>query len=127
MNWYFYWYFTIYSIYKRFSWDKDFDLFATGLFSLLITLLLNCVLTIIALLFSYRNLIINSKYFLISFFIVIFIVNGFIFLRKDWRNRNYNIYKVKRKAVKDILCISVSVLIIIGLIILSTFSRNLFL
>jgi len=126
MNWYFYWYFTIYSIYKRFSWDKDFDLFATGLFSLLITLSLNCVIIIIALFFSYKDIIIYSKYFLISSFIVLFIVNGFVFLRKDWRDRNYAIYKEKRKVIKDIISVSVSVLIFIGLLILSIFSRDLF-
>ena len=126
MNWYFYWYFTIYSIYKRFSWDKDFDLFATGLFSLLITLSLNCVIIIIALFFSHRDIIIYSKYFLLSFFIVLFIVNGFIFLRKDWRDRKYAIYKRKRKLIKDIISVSVSVLIFIGLIVLSIFSRDLF-
>lgn len=126
MNWYFYWYFTIYSIYKRFSWDKDFDLFATGLFSLLITLSLNCIIIIIALFFSYKEIIIYSKYFLISSFIVLFIVNGFVFLRKDWRDRNYAIYKEKRKVIKDIISVSVSVLIFIGLLILSIFSRDLF-
>ena len=107
MNWYFYWYFAIYSIYKRFSWDKDFDLFATGLFSMLITLSLNCVIIIIALFFSYKDIIIYSKYFLLSFFIVLFIVNGFVFLRNDWRDKNYAIYKEKRKVIKDIITVSV--------------------
>lgn len=126
MNFYIYWFFAIYHIYKRFSWDKDFGLFATGLFSLLITLSLNCLIIIIALFFSNGDIIMQSKYFLISFFILLFIVNGFIFLRKDWLNRNYSIYIEGRKMIKDIISISASVLIFLGLIILSTFSRDLF-
>ncbi len=126
MNFYIYWFFAIYHIYKRFSWDKDFGLFATGLFSLLITLSLNCLIIIIALFFSNGDIIKQSKYFLISFFILLFIVNGFIFLRKDWLNRNYSIYIEGRKMIKDIISISASVLIFLGLIILSTFSRDLF-
>ena len=114
MNFYYYWYFTIFSIYKRFSRDKHFDVFATSMFSFFIASLLFGTFSLLTLVMKQYDLFRNS-YYSIIIFVTTFIINYMVFLPKKRQLALYNKYLSSQKLAKDILTIiftTVSVLML---------------
>ena len=116
MNWYFYWYFTIYSIYKRLSWDKHFDVFATGMFSLFVNCLFIGSLGFVLYLFDNQGLLMDNFVRFATPIIMIFIVNYFIFLPKQRQLMLYDLYKEKQSTVRDVFTVFISIFSIVVII-----------
>ncbi len=112
MNWYFYWYFTIYSVYKRFSWDKQFDIFATSLFSFFVAILFDGMLSLLFILYEYYE-IFKSSTFTIGLFFSIFIVNYIIFLPKQRQLENYDKYKKVHSSTKNAIVLLICILSVV--------------
>lgn len=112
MNWYLYWYFSIYSIYKRYSKDNYFYIFANGMVSLLMCFFLYGLSSYLFLLMKLPNyLFSNSK---IAFIIVpiVFILNYILFVPKKRQTKFYENYLKKQKQSLDILVVFFSILVI---------------
>lgn len=116
MNWYFYWYFTIYSIYKRLSWDKHFDIFATSMFSLFVNCLFVGSLGFVLYLFDNQGLLMDDFVRFATPIMIIFVVNYFIFLPKQRQLILYDLYKEKKSTVRDVFTVFISIFSIVVII-----------
>ncbi len=109
MNWYYYWYFTVYIIYKRFSRDKHFDIFATSMFSLFASCLFIGIIGFVLSFFKIQGLLLDSSTRFVTPIMMIFIINYFIFLPKPRQLRLYDLYKEKQSTNRDVFTILISV------------------
>lgn len=116
MNWYFYWYFTIYSVYKRHSWDKHFDIFATGMFSVFVSCLLIGSIGFLLCFIDLQGLLLNNGINFIIPGIIILIINYLIFLPKVRQMYLYDLYKEKQSTLRDVFTIFISVFSIVIII-----------
>ncbi len=110
MNWYFYWFYTIFDIYKRFSSDKDFVLFAIGMFTFIQGFLIT---GLIDLLFIYLHLASPLHYNNYTLPIIgggLFIINCAFFIPNGRQTKYYNAYKKTHSRLKDTIAILVSIL-----------------
>ena len=113
MNWYFYWYYTIYNIYKQFSKDKHFAIFATSMFSFFIA---NLVFSLIAYLSIALNLIDfmrSSSLTMVIPYLSVFILNYILFLPKQQQLEYYEKYKTVQSSTKNIIAILFSILSVV--------------
>ena len=110
MNWYYYWFYAIYSIYKRLSRDRHFDVFAIGMFSFFVSCLFIGILSSVFLLSGMPKLLYTSAYIIISLGLAIFIINYIIFLPERRQLRLYEEYKNQHSKIKDWLAIIISIL-----------------
>ena len=108
MNWYFYWYYTIYSLYKRFSYDIHFDVFATGLFSVLVSFLITGTLSFIFIIITNTNPLFTSIVPIFTIFGIVFIFNYSLFLPKTRQLLLFKKYKEIQHILKDIFVIILS-------------------
>jgi len=109
MNFYVYWYFTVYRIYERLSSDKYFDVFATAFFSLFPSFLFYSVFLIILNLLNASNCILNSAKGITGFGGIIIIINYLYFLPKQRQLQLYQKYKEVQSTKRDIFTIILSV------------------
>lgn len=125
MNWYFYWYFSIYSVYKRFSWDKQFDIFATSMFSFFVASLIYGILSLLLVLVEYYE-IFKSSTFLFSVFGVVFFINYMLFLPKQRQMEQYDKYKNNHSLTKNAMVLLLCILSIVILYISIYQARKVF-
>lgn len=116
MNFYVYWYFTVYRIYERYSSDKYFDVFATGFFSLFSSSLFFGILLIIFNLLSTSDFNINSAKNFTEFGVIVIIINLTYFLPKQRQLRLYQKYKEVQSTKRDIFTIILSIVSIVLLV-----------
>ncbi len=109
MNWYFYWYFTIYSIYKRFSKDSYFDIFATSMFSFFIANLLFSVLVYLSISLNFVDFIKKSSLTIVIPYLIVFVVNYMIFLPKQKQLNYYKRYMEVQNSTKNFVSVLLSV------------------
>lgn len=113
MNWYFYWFYTIYNIYNRFSSDRDFVLFATGIFSIFVSFgLIGCLNLLCMLIGLPKSTFVNEYVFIITGLIIL-IYNWILFLPKKRQAKYYENYKNKQSLFKDVIAITVSILSVV--------------
>ncbi len=124
MDWYVYWYFTMYSIYKRFSWDEYFDVFATGMFSVFVSCLLIGLMGFGLYLFNMQGLLMDSFIQFAIPIMLIFIINYFIFLPKKRQLTLYNLYKEKQSNRRDLFTIFISVFAIVIMVMYGIKAHN---
>ncbi len=111
MNIYTYWYFIIYSLYDRFSKDRHFDIFATGLFSLFVGFFLIGIFGIIRYLVNSDGIILDAKG---AGYICVFSgIMNFIYFNKNRQRKLYTKFKDKRDTKKDITVVLVTLLSIV--------------
>jgi len=113
MNWYFYWFYTIYNIYNRLSWDKHFDIFASGMFSIIISFWVIGILNVVFILLKLTDILLISKYTFPSIFVFIILLNGIYFLNKSRQIRQYNNYKEQQSTTRNLIAIIFSVLSVV--------------
>jgi hypothetical protein len=120
MNWYFYWYYTIYNIYKRYSWDNHFDIFATSMFSFFIANLVFSIIAYLSIFFDFIEFIKQSSLTVVIPCSSVFIINYFIFLPKQKQLNDYEKYKEvysnTRSIISILLCIFSIAQLYIGII-----------
>lgn len=109
MNWYFYWYFTIYNIYKHFSWDKHFDIFATSMFSFFVVSFIIGISNYVFVFLNMPNLLFSTSVITIAISGIVFISNYILFLPKERQLKLFDEYKIKQNGTKDLLSIIFSV------------------
>lgn len=83
MKLYTYWYFMVYDLYKRFSRDAHFDIFATAFFSLFVGFLIVGIVGITLYLFNIEGIVLNAKRAVIVG--VPALIGNFIFFNKKKR------------------------------------------
>lgn len=110
MNWYFYWYFTIYNVYKRFSWDKHFDIFATSMFSFFVSSFFIGLLSYIFFFLNMSNHMFSNSITTIVVFAIIFILNYILFLPKQRQLKQFEKYKTIQSKPKNLFAIVFSIL-----------------
>jgi len=116
MNPYYYWYFAIYHIYAKCSKDKDFYIFATGMFSLLGFILVHIIVDFIFEYMIKSDIFSKSFPHLVSLFFGISILNVFLFIiKKKHQVLYWEVYLVKRKKWKDTVAIIFSIIVFISL------------
>ena len=108
MNFYVYWYFTIYVIYQRFSRDSQFDIFATGFFSLLASCLVIGGFAMMLFAFGGQESSIVTPERGAGGFVFIGIINYALFLPKQRQRRLYQKYKENQTTSRDIFTIFLS-------------------
>ncbi len=113
MNWYFYWYFTIYALYKRFSNDSGFDIFATSMFSFFVANLLFSLIICLTILLGLDEFAKRSHLIITLPVLSVFIVNYFIFLPKRKQLENYCQYRKIQTYAKNFIAILFSILSIV--------------
>ncbi len=117
MNFYYYWFYTIYDIYtKIFKYDYHFDLAATGMFTFIILTLMNFIFEIIQIIFK-----INIKMSIYPYIICglsLYFINIFLFSRNNQAKQysNYKKHFIKWKSI-FFLILSVLVFILYGIFI----------
>lgn len=109
MNWYFYWYFTIYSLYKRFSWDKHFDIFATSMFSFIVACFIVGTSSYICVFLKMPNLLFSASITTIVIFAFVFIANYMLFLPKQRQFKLFEEYMVVQNGTKNLFAIVLSI------------------
>lgn len=114
MNWYYYWFFTIYHIYKRFSWNNDFVLFAVGMFTFIQGFLLTGVTDLVFVLLKYPSPLHNNIFILLTIGGILFFINSFLFIPKQKQLELYRKYKEKRSTLKDTIIIVFCILSIVS-------------
>jgi len=128
MNPYYYWFFAIYHIYAKFN-GRDFPFFASGMFSILGSLLIMNITLPPTLIFTQNKLgfLFLGKVYFISIFIItifLFILNDWLFLRQKRDKQLYNeVYLKIRKRWKDTIAILFSISIF-SLFIFNTLLSN---
>jgi hypothetical protein len=113
MNWYFYWYYTIYNIYKRYSWDNHFDIFATSLFSFFVMCFIIGLSSYISLLFNFKNIIFLNIQTMTMFVILTFSINYILFLPHKRQTRMYEVFLENYSQTQNIFFILLSLLSVI--------------
>ena len=114
MNWYYYWFYAIYSIYKRLSWDRHFDVFAIGMFSVIISFWVINILNIVLLLLETpESFYGNNKYVLIIIGAPIFILNWVLFLPKAKQLKLYEDFKLEQNPIKNFFAVFFSLLSVV--------------
>lgn len=116
MNFYIYWFFTVYQIYERLSKDKYFDVFATGFFSLFSSSLFYGILVILLHLLNASGFVLNSAKGLGAFIVVVLAINYMFFLPKQRQRRLYQKYKETQSTKKDIITVVLSIISIVLLV-----------
>ena len=109
MNFYFYWYFTVYRIYERFSSDRYFDIFATGFFSLFSSSLFIGIFGSTIFVFGKYHLFIITPEIGAFVAVIILIINYIIFLPKQRQLRLYQKYKEVQSTKRDVFTIILSI------------------
>jgi len=109
MNWYFYWYFTIYNIYKNLSRDKYFDIFATSMFSFFVASLIIGSSSYVFVFLNMSNLLFSTSVTTIAIFGIVFISNYILFLPKERQLKQFEEYKINQNGTKDLFAILFSV------------------
>ena len=112
MNLYIYWYFLVYDLYKRYSRDKHFDIFATAFFSVFIGFVIVGVVGIVLSLLDIDEMILSAKGAVIVGAPAL--IGNFIFFNKKSRQvRLYEKFKENRSNRKDYLSVLLAVISIV--------------
>jgi len=114
MNLYAYWYFIIYSFYEKFSRDKHYDIFATGLFSVFVGFFVVGIIGIVIYFINDERLFDAKDTIYIG--IPVLILN-FIYFNKKRQIVLYNEFKSSRSMKKDVIAVFISLLSILLFII----------
>lgn len=109
MNWYFYWYFTIYNIYKHFSSDKYFDIFATSMFSFFVASLIIGTSSYVFVFLNMSNLLFSASITTIAIFGIVFTSNYILFLPQERQLKQFEKYKTSQNWTKDLVAIIFSI------------------
>ena len=109
MDFYSYWYFTIYSIYQRFSKDKYFEIFAASMFSFLVSCLTIGLIGLFLFALKIPGFLLNIKIYIMFPVLITFITNYIIYTPKRRLIRLYKQYKENQNTRKDILSIFLSI------------------
>lgn len=117
MNWYFYWHYTIYNIFKKLSKRESYEMEATSLFSVFLFMLMIGILSLVFILLGKPKILFSNSFLFIMFIIVIFVINYIIFIPKKKQIKRYHIYKENQTKIKDCIFIIVSLLSIVIFII----------
>lgn len=115
MNMYSYWFLFIYNLYYKFSKDKDFYIFALGLFTALGFFTLISLFFYIDI-FCKTNIIksILSSYNIYILIAIIFALNFYLFIFKNKHKKLLTIYLEKQTNTKDIFCLILTIASIIA-------------
>lgn len=121
MNLYTYWHFIIYSLYDRFSRDKHFGIFATGLFSVFVGCFVVGVIGISFYFTNYERLLEAKDTLYIG---IPLMVGNYIFFNEKRQKKLYSVFKANRSNKKDIVAVFVSLLSIALFIIAARLNMN---
>jgi hypothetical protein len=110
MIWYIYWYFVFHGIYKRFSIDSQFDIFAASMFSIFVTSIIIGTLGICFMFFfNLKDFFFDREIYFYITAILVLLMNYFIFIPKKRQIILYNIYREKQSTTRDIVSIALSI------------------
>lgn len=118
LHFYYYWYFTIFSIYEKRSKGKYFDIFATGLFSLFPSCLVIGLYGIVFFLLGETKSSMLSPEGSAIIGMVILAINLMVFLPKSRQQKLYTKYKECRSPRNNI-CASLLTVVSVALFVLS--------
>jgi len=93
MNLYYYWFYSVYSIYYAFSKDFHFDILAVGLFSVIVSLFGFSIATLICLMLGIQESLFKNPIPIIIGAVLIQIINSFLFLPKKRQRKLMSDYK----------------------------------
>jgi hypothetical protein len=116
MNWYFYWYYTIYNIYRKVSNDSQFAIFATGFFSIIILFWMYGILSMVLNFYNSIYLLYNNESIFVMIWIGVLLLNYLFLLKKRELLIRFNTYLNVRSSKKDVFFILLSILSIVWLI-----------
>jgi hypothetical protein len=109
MNFYYYWFFFVYNIYHKFSKDRDFYIFATGMFSAFIIALEIFCSDFISYCFNIPSILFSHGVVLpCSTGVLIVIGNLYLFAYKGKHINLFSRYLEAQSTIKDILCFFLS-------------------
>lgn len=117
MNLYFYWYSIVYGFYYTFSKEFYYDLAAIGLFSIIVNFLCIGLISIISFLAGLNELLFKSPIFILSVYLIIYLINIILFAPKKRQTRLQNKFRQDQSLTKDILSIIMTVLSLVTFII----------
>ena len=109
LNPYFYWYYVIYRIYERTSSDKHFSIFATGLFSIVISFWLLGILSFFLHIFGGFELIYGNAFKLPISIVTILVINYVVLLNKNNHSIRHSRYLERRNQIKDLIFVLLSI------------------
>lgn len=105
MNLYTYWHFIIYSLYDKFSRDKHFGIFATGLFSVFVGFFVIGIIGI-ALYFTNYEKLLEAKDTI--YIIIPLMIGNYIYFNKKRQIELYSAFKAGRSIKKDVASVFIS-------------------
>ncbi len=114
MNWYKYWYFTIYFIYDSFSKNAgDNRIYSIGMFTLIIYMLFGVLSCFVNKIFDIGVLrYISHPIFHVIFILIMYVINTYLFENEKKARNERIVYKEISKRVKNIFFISLTIGII---------------
>jgi len=115
MNFYFYWYYFVYSIYRRYSLDDSFALYTGGMFSFFIMSLIFSLSEIVSVIFDTKNICAINVIVTIGVFLCILVVNWIVFLPEKRNELLFERFKRNQTNFKDIMAIIISLLSVVAL------------
>jgi len=103
LNWYKYWYFTIYFIYDKFSKNaEDNKIYSVGMFTLIIYMLYGVLSCLINNVFDFRILkYISHPIFHIIFILVLYMINACLFENEMKVRKERSVYKENTRQSKN--------------------------
>lgn len=123
MNLYYYWFFTIYSLFHKLARNDYFDVSAVGVFSIVIGFLYLGLYGIILVFLSCQYLYFNKPLLAITPILIIALINFLIFIPKKRQIMLREKYQKDQSKRKDILSVLLS-LVSLGLFVISTILFN---
>jgi len=115
MNPYYYWFFAIYHIYAKCSKDKDFYIFATGMFSIIGSFLGYVIIDSFFQNIFQSEAFNKSLFYTLSLFYGVSMLNVLLFIIKRKHQILYKeVYLANRKRWKDIIAIIFSILVFLS-------------
>lgn len=111
MNWYKYWYFTIYFIYDKFSKNaEDNKIYSVGMFTLIIYMLYGVLSCLINSVFDSRILkYISHPIFHIIFILVLYMINACLFENEMKVRKARSVYKENIRQSKNVFFILLTI------------------
>lgn len=114
MNWYKYWYYTIFFIYDSFNKNRsENNMFSVGLFSATIYSLFATMLCLVNR-FIHSTGILSHLFFHMIYIVVIYLFNGFLFWSETKSRKDICLYRESNTSRKNIVFIVLTVAALTG-------------